>query len=86
MVGRRRRELLLEKGWDQWLKGVESGVSTQALSLGSYWPLGLACQFAFNHHEGQFVNLNITTYATIQAISLTKKIISRTIICTLGGT
>ena len=55
MVGRRRRELLPEKGWDQWLKGLESWVSAQALSLGSCWPLGLACQFAFNHPEGQFV-------------------------------
>ena len=73
MVGRRRRELLPEKGWDQWLKGLESWVSAQALSLGSCWPLGLACQFAFNHPEGQFVNLNITTYANIQATSLTKK-------------
>ena len=39
MVGRRRRELLPEKGWDQWLKGLESWVSAQALSLGSCWPL-----------------------------------------------
>ena len=60
-------ELLPEEGWHQWLKGLESGVGTQALSLGRCWPLGLACQLAFNHHEGQFVNLNITTYA----ISLT---------------
>ena len=58
-------------------------MSTQALSLGSCWPLGLVCQFAFNHPEGQFVNLNITTYANIQAISL-KKIYSEQSFVHLG--